>query len=107
MPTQTERIAAGRVPNRERATKRAEIRRTWQLQDAKNQLSEVVRRTAIEGPQTITLHGRPAVVVLSFADYRRLSKPNQPLVEFLSNLPMKGLRLDLARDKTPARETEL
>ena len=36
----------------------------WQLQEAKNRLSEVVRKAQHEGPQTITLHGRDAAVVV-------------------------------------------
>ncbi len=37
----------------------------WQLQDAKNRLSEVVRKARSEGPQVITLHGADAAVVIS------------------------------------------
>lgn len=37
---------------------------SWQLQDAKARLSEVVKKAAQEGPQHITLHGQPAAVVL-------------------------------------------
>ena len=34
----------------------------WQLQEAQDRLSEVVRRAREEGPQTITLQGDDAVV---------------------------------------------
>jgi prevent-host-death family protein len=37
----------------------------WQIQEAKNTLSELVRKARNEGPQMITLHGRDAVVVVS------------------------------------------
>ncbi len=37
----------------------------WQLQDAKARLSEVVKAASLHGPQEITLHGKPAVVVIS------------------------------------------
>ena len=47
----------------------------WQLQEAKNQLSEVVRKAQSEGPQVITLHGNDAAVVVSAKDYGRLSRP--------------------------------
>lgn len=47
---------------------------SWQLQDAKARLSEVVKKAGEEGPQHITLHGEPAAVVLSEAEYRRLRK---------------------------------
>jgi prevent-host-death family protein len=36
----------------------------WSLQEAKNNLSEVVRRPRQQGPQMITLHGADAVVVV-------------------------------------------
>ena len=29
----------------------------WQLQDAKNRFSEVVKRARDDGPQTVTVHG--------------------------------------------------
>ena len=59
---------------------------TWQLQDAKNRLSEVVRR-AHDGPQTITLRGRPEAVVLSLAAYRALTEPQRSLVDVLRRAP--------------------
>ncbi len=36
---------------------------TWQLQEAKNKLSEVIRRAREEGPQTITVRGEEAAVI--------------------------------------------
>lgn len=46
----------------------------WQLQEAKQKLSKVVDDAISSGPQTITRHGEEAVVVLSAAEYRRLTK---------------------------------
>ena len=40
--------------------------REWQLQEAKNRLSQVVDSALHDGPQTITLRGKPAAVVVSF-----------------------------------------
>ncbi|MCL2091764.1 MAG: type II toxin-antitoxin system Phd/YefM family antitoxin [Micrococcales bacterium] len=59
---------------------------TWQLQDAKNRLSEVVRRSQ-EGPQTITLRGKPEAVVLSLEAYRALTEPRPSLVDVLRRAP--------------------
>ena len=36
---------------------------TWKLQDAKARFSEVVRKARKGKPQTVTVHGEPAVVV--------------------------------------------
>jgi antitoxin Phd len=46
---------------------------TWQVQDAKTRLSEVIERARSEGPQTITRHGKERAVVLSIEDYRLLA----------------------------------
>jgi prevent-host-death family protein len=48
-------------------------RHSWSVQDAKNQFSAVVE-AARRSPQTVTKHGRPAVVVIDAADYERLRK---------------------------------
>ena len=48
-------------------------RRSWSVQDAKNQFSAVVE-AARRAPQTVTKHGKPAVVVVDAELYERLSK---------------------------------
>ena len=45
----------------------------WQLQTAKQKLSEVVDRAVSEGPQTISRHGKETAVVVSIGDFRRLT----------------------------------
>lgn len=44
---------------------------TWSVQDAKNRFSEVVE-AAQRKPQTVTKHGKPAVVVVAADEYERL-----------------------------------
>ena len=44
----------------------------WNLQDAKNRFSTVVADALAGRPQHVTRRGKPAVVVLSEADYRQL-----------------------------------
>ena len=46
-------------------------RHSWSVQDAKNQFSAVVE-AARRAPQTVTKHGKPAVVIVDAADYERL-----------------------------------
>jgi antitoxin Phd len=46
---------------------------TWSVQDAKNRFSEVVK-AARRRPQTVTKHGKPAVVVVAVDEYERLCK---------------------------------
>lgn len=80
----------------------------WQLQDAKNRLSEVVRKAAAEGPQVITLRGDDAVVVVAADEYARLTrKPDDSLVDFLRKSPLGGIDLDLARSRDTGRPVVL
>ncbi|HYC04554.1 MAG TPA: type II toxin-antitoxin system Phd/YefM family antitoxin [Azospirillaceae bacterium] len=63
---------------------------TWQLQRAKAQLSEVVRRASEEGPQSITVHGRPVAVLISEAEYRSLKRPSGSIVDHILAIPPAG-----------------
>jgi antitoxin Phd len=44
----------------------------WQIQEAKQRFSELVRRAVNEGPQVVTRHGEEVVVVLSVDAYHQL-----------------------------------
>lgn len=44
----------------------------WTLQDAKNKFSSVVDAALAGAPQEVSRRGKPAVVVLSAAEYQRL-----------------------------------
>lgn len=79
----------------------------WQLQDAKNQFSRVVQRARAEGPQTVTVRGHRAAVVLSAQDYDALRAGRPTLVDDLLMEPAWGDELVEAvsvRPKTPGRE---
>ena len=79
----------------------------WQLQEAKNRLSEVVRKARREGPQVITLHGRDAVVVVSAQEFKRIAAPKGSLVEFLRKSPLAGVALDVGRSRDTGRPVRL
>lgn len=81
--------------------------KTWQLQDAKAHLSEVVRQATTGNPQEITLRGEPVVVVMSKKQYLELVKPKLTFVDLMQHSPMHGLTLDLTRDTSPTRDIEL
>lgn len=78
----------------------------WQLQEAKQKFSELVRRTLEEGPQTVTRHGEEVVVVVPVEEYRRLAGDRPDFKEFLMNGPDLSV-LDLERSKETPREIEL
>jgi len=79
----------------------------WQLQEAKNRFSSLVKKALCEGPQIVTRHGKESVVVLDIEAYKKLSKPKEDLVTFLRASPLRGEKLDLDRNKSLAREIKI
>jgi prevent-host-death family protein len=77
----------------------------WSVQDAKNRFSEVVE-AAREKPQTVTKHGKRAVVVVAADEYDRLKTlERQKAISFkdhLLNMPKDGGTFE--RLKAPLRE---
>ena len=80
---------------------------TWQLQQAKGKFSEVVKRALSEGPQGITVRGEPVAVLISRAEYARLTHPKPGFVEFMRRSPMAGLALEIERQPDLTREITL
>lgn len=79
---------------------------SWQLQEAKQKFSEMVRRAVTEGPQTVTKHGDEVVVVLAIDTYRRLVGDVPEFKAYLTSGPDMDA-LELSRDDAPARAVEL
>jgi prevent-host-death family protein len=77
----------------------------WQLQEAKQKFSEVVRRALSEGPQIVTRHETEVVVVLSVSEFERLREDMPDFKEFLLSAPDLD-RLDIRREEKPARRVE-
>jgi antitoxin Phd len=76
----------------------------WQLAEAKNKLSEVMTRALTDGPQRIRRRDQ-VVVVLSEAEYQRLTGETETLTSYLLSGPdLSGLDLD--RDPGSMREVE-
>lgn len=72
--------------------------RVWQLQEAKNKLSEVVESALLHGPQVITKRGVETVIVLSYTEYRTLMLNQKTLSAFFRESPLATYDLDLSRD---------
>ena len=79
----------------------------WQLQEAKNRLSQLVNQLTHDGPQIITVRGKPAAVLLSLEEYQRLTRPRTKLTDFFKDSPLCDVELDLERSRDLAREVEL
>ncbi len=81
--------------------------KTWQLQEAKSRMSELVR-SAQDGPQEITLHGRPVAVVISRETFDSLHGSGESFAEFMRRSPLAGCEdLVLEREQGLTRELEI
>lgn len=81
---------------------------TWQIQEIKARLSEVVRLAEEVGPQDITWHGRSVAVLLSRSDYERLTGMHESLADFMRRSPLLDLEeLEFSRDPSMTRQVEL
>ena len=81
---------------------------TWKLEDAKAKFSEVVRRAHDQGPQYVTVRGKPTVAIVDVAELERwMPTPADrlPLVDFLESLDLG--ELDLTREPDLGRDPEL
>ena len=78
----------------------------WQVQEAKQRFSELVRRALEDGPQLVTRHGEEAVVVLSAKEFRRMQGAGPDFKDFLLSGPDLSA-LDLERIRELPRDVEL
>ena len=71
----------------------------WQVQEAKQRFSEVVRSARSDGPQFVTKHGDEVAVVLDIREYRRLQGGTRDFKHFLRSGPeLDGFELSRSRD---------
>lgn len=59
----------------------------WQVQDAKQRFSEVLRAVASLGPQVITRHGQEIAIIIDTAEYHRLTEPPKNPAEVILGPP--------------------
>lgn len=59
----------------------------WQVQEAKQRFSELLRRVAHEGPQAVTRHGKEVAYVVDAAYFHRLTGVEVEFTDFLLHGP--------------------
>jgi prevent-host-death family protein len=79
----------------------------WQVQEAKQRFSEVLRLAEAGEPQIITRHGGEVAVMISMPEYRRLRGDHLGLMEYLRTDPMATVDLDIEREADLPREIDL
>jgi prevent-host-death family protein len=79
---------------------------SWPLQKAKNQFSRVVDRAMSEGPQTVTRHGKPVVIVSAVATRAAKGGTARRLLSLLRRCPV-DLTGIVKRDRSVSRKIDL
>jgi prevent-host-death family protein len=83
----------------------------WQLQEAKQRFSEVVRAAEAGEPQIVTRHGQAIVVIVDFDQYQRSRQPGDGLMSYLrvgADLDdAAAAHFEVERSREPAREIDL
>ncbi len=80
---------------------------TWQLQDAKARLSEVIKSAVQDGPQEVTVRGKPSAVILSVEAYQAMKKKRPDFVSFMQQSPLMGEDIDMSRSESLTRDVSL
>jgi antitoxin Phd len=80
--------------------------KSWNLQDAKARLSELVDRARAGEAQVILRRGEPAAVVIAYEDYQRIAQPSQTMLSFLQHAPLDDLEFQMPRDIEAMRQLE-
>lgn len=81
---------------------------SWQMQEAKAKMSELVKRAQVDGPQEITMHGKAVAVVISRETFDRLCHQGDSLAAFMQRSPLRGLdELEFERDSSLTRDVTL
>ena len=84
--------------------------RDWQLQHAKAQFSRLVKLAKEEGPQQVSVHGVPTIIILTKAQFDTLTqrpKKEKNLVEFLRSSPLMSHELKITRNPSMSRDIEI
>ena len=79
----------------------------WQLQEAKSNLSQLVKRASNGDAQTVTVHGKATAVVVSAEEYARLTRQRSKLSTALLRPDLAGEDLDFSRSRDTGRDIAL
>ncbi|WP_329251216.1 type II toxin-antitoxin system Phd/YefM family antitoxin [Actinoallomurus sp. NBC_01490] len=78
----------------------------WQVQEAKQRFSEVLRKVHDEGPQIITRHGEEVAIIIDMSEYRHGRDTKMSFHDFLLSGPAFPDDFDtlIERDKDYGRD---
>lgn len=81
----------------------------WQVQEAKQRFSEVLRAAEAGEPQIVTKHGEEVVVIIDIAEYHRLRGESVGFMDYLRAEPHidDDVADDIAFERAPDRPREI
>lgn len=79
----------------------------WQLQDAKARLSELIKSVQDEGPQQVTVRGKPSAVVISVEEYEAMKRQRPRFVDLMRASPLVGADIVIERSDSLTRDMTL
>lgn len=79
----------------------------WQLQDAKARLSELIKSANDQGPQQVTVRGKPTAVILSVEAYEAMRRQRPSFVELMRSSPLVGADMVIERFESLTRDISL
>jgi len=79
----------------------------WQVQEAKQRFSEVLRAAKSGEPQIVTRHGEEVAVIIDIAEYRRLRGESVGFMDYLRAAPHADMDLDVERARDLPRDIDL
>ena len=79
----------------------------WTVAEAKARFSEVIEQAQSRGPQTITKHGRTAVIVVSAEEWEKKTKRTGNLAEFFAASPLRDSGIEIERKQDRPRKIDL
>ncbi len=83
----------------------------WQFQAAKSKFSQLVKRAMLNEPQFVIQNGNKAVIIISFAEYEKITQPQTDLITFLRTSSLIDTKIDtksdVSRNHDYPREIEL
>jgi prevent-host-death family protein len=78
----------------------------WQVQEAKQRFSEVLRAAESGEPQIVTKHGEEVAVLIDIAEYRRLRGEQLSFMSYLRAEPFTDVDVEIERQRDLPREID-
>jgi prevent-host-death family protein len=79
----------------------------WQVQEAKQKFSELLRKVHSDGPQFVTRHGEEVAVVIDIEEFRRFHGSKRSFVDHLLDGPKSDEFADILDQIVAGRKNDL